>query len=324
MILTLVAFQLATIVTTVGYCTVEYVWPFIKRKFFTTNAIQQRLQLTRPLSLNKYEEDIAVSGAVHPSDIKSSFDDIGGHEQVIKELVGNLSAMLNPEDDPILAHLAKSRLYQPPSGILLYGPPGCGKTLIAKALAAESGARFINVPLSLLFDKWVGETEKYIEALFTLAKKIQPAIIFIDEIDSITRRRNEFDSGWNATMKSQFLSLWDGLLTDRSAHVVVLGATNRRQDIDEAFMRRLPLQFKIDLPDSQQRIKIIKVLLSDVKLSHDFSYTRLATITEGFSGSDLKEICRRTIMDASINRKSDPLTETDFLQFITTYGSDNR
>lgn len=98
-------------------------------------------------------------------------------------------------------------------GILLYGPPGCGKTLLAKAIAKEANLRFLVLPLSLILDKWVGETEKYLEALFTLARKIKPCVVFIDEIDALTRKRNPLDRDWNLTMKSHFLSLWDGIVS---------------------------------------------------------------------------------------------------------------
>lgn len=301
------------------YCSVEYIWPFVKRRLFPRNSIQEKLQLLHPIDLNKYEEDIAYAGAVHSSQIKTSFADVGGHDSVIEDLKNNLSAMLRDRQDPQISHLAQSKLYQPPSGILMYGPPGCGKTLIAKALAVESGARFINVPLSLLFDKWVGETEKYLEGLFTLAKKIQPCIIFIDEIDSLTRRRSEQDASWNSTMKSQFLTLWDGLLTDKETRIVLLGATNRRQDIDEAFMRRLPLQIKIDLPNAGQRAAILRVLLSDVTTNAKLSYTNLAASTHGFSGSDLREVCRRVIMEASRQRNLSPITEQDFVPVLDRF-----
>lgn len=170
------------------------------------------------MSLNRYEEEIAYN-AVHPSEIQTSFEEVGGHEEVVEELKLNISAMLKSPDMP--GSFASSKLFQAPKGILLYGPPGCGKTLLARALAVESGARFINLPLALVFDKWVGETEKYLEALFSLAQKIKPVIIFIDEIDSLTRRRNELDSGWSATMKSQFLTLWDGLLSGANSQIVV-------------------------------------------------------------------------------------------------------
>lgn len=130
--------------------------------------------------------------------------DIGGHEEIIANLKKNLNTIL---------HQPKSKLIQAPMGILLYGPPGCGKTLLAKAIAKEANLRFLVLPLSVVLDKWVGETEKYLGALFTLARKIKPCVIFIDEIDALTRRRNPLDRDWNLTMKSQFLSLWDGIVS---------------------------------------------------------------------------------------------------------------
>lgn len=309
---------------TVGYCTYEYVWPAIRRRFFSKSHIQQKLRLDHPISLNRYEEEIALSGAVSPADIKTTFDDIGGHDQVIDDLMDNLKAMLAGKNELASeSSLFLSKLYQPPSGILLYGPPGCGKTLIARALAGEAGARFLNVPLSLLFDKWVGETEKYIEALFSLARKIQPTIIFIDEIDSLTRRRSELDASWNSTMKSQFLSLWDGLLTDRSSQIVLLGATNRRQDIDEAFLRRLSLQIKISLPNVHQRAAILRVLLSDVGLHPDFNFEEIAEATEEFSGSDLREVCRRVVMEASSIHPDRLIDDKSFFPLIDRYWEEN-
>ena len=130
--------------------------------------------------------------------------DIGGHEEIIGNLKKNLTTIINQP---------KGKLLKGPMGILLYGPPGCGKTLLAKAIAKEANLRFLVLPISVILDKWVGETEKYLEALFTLARKIKPCIIFIDEIDALTRRRNPMDRDWNLTMKSQFLSLWDGIVS---------------------------------------------------------------------------------------------------------------
>ena len=155
------------------------------------------------IQLNKYEAEIAEN-AIHPSEITTRFQDIGGHVEVINTLKKNLSAIL---------HQPTSKLLKAPMGILLYGPPGCGKTLLAKAIAKDANLRFLVLPLSLVLDKWVGETEKYLEALFTLARKIKPCVIFIDEIDSLTRRRNPLDRDWNLTMKSHFLSLWDGIVS---------------------------------------------------------------------------------------------------------------
>lgn len=133
------------------------------------------------------------------------YKDIGGHEEIIGNLKKNLTTILNQP---------KGKLLKAPMGILLYGPPGCGKTLLAKAIAKEANLRFLVLPISVILDKWVGETEKHLEALFTLARKIKPCVIFIDEIDALTRRRNPMDRDWNLTMKSQFLSLWDGIVSN--------------------------------------------------------------------------------------------------------------
>lgn len=155
------------------------------------------------IQLNPYEAEIAEN-AVHPSEINTKFSDIGGHEEIISNLKKNLTTILNQP---------KGKLLTAPMGILLYGPPGCGKTLLAKAIAKEANLRFLVLPISVVLDKWVGETEKHLEALFTLARKIKPCVIFIDEIDAFTRRRNPMDRDWNLTMKSQFLSLWDGIVS---------------------------------------------------------------------------------------------------------------
>lgn len=121
--------------------------------------------------------------------------------------------------------------------------------MIAKALAKESGARFINLQVSTLFDKWFGESQKRTEAIFTLANKIQPVIIFIDEIDSFLRARRGDDHECTATMKTQFMTLWDGLTTSqRQNRILIIGATNRPEDVDGAILRRMPQMFYIGLP----------------------------------------------------------------------------
>ena len=107
------------------------------------------------------------------------------------------------------------------------GPPGCGKTMIAKATAREAGARFINLDVSQITDKWYGESQKLANAIFTLATKLSPCIIFIDEIDSLLRVRDSHDHEATAMVKAQFMQMWDGLETNSSATVMVLGATNR-------------------------------------------------------------------------------------------------
>ncbi|KAK5972909.1 hypothetical protein GCK32_002327 [Trichostrongylus colubriformis] len=145
-------------------------------------------------------------------------------------------------------------------GILLYGPPGCGKTLLAKAVARAAGCRFINLQVSNLTDKWYGESQKLAAAVFSVAQKFQPTIIFIDEIDSFLRDRQAHDHEATAMMKAQFMSLWDGFASTND-RVIVMGATNRPQDVDPAILRRMSARFAIPMPSEQQREQILKVII---------------------------------------------------------------
>jgi ATPase family AAA domain-containing protein 1 len=149
----------------------------------------------------------------------------------------------------------------------------------------------------MLTDKWYGESQKLAGAVFTLAVKLQPCIIFIDEIDSFLRSRNTNDHEATAMMKTQFMMLWDGLCTDNST-VIVMGASNRPGDLDKAILRRMPAQFHVGLPNEEQRIKILKLILEHENVSPNVNYVQLAKISNNFSGSDLRELCR----NASVHR----------------------
>ncbi|SCV73935.1 BQ2448_6365 [Microbotryum intermedium] len=243
------------------------------------------------LDLTEHEEIIAGE-VVHPSEINVTFKDIGGLEPIISQL---REAVIFPLCYPQVFESAAG-LFGPPRGVLLYGPPGCGKTMLAKALAKESGATFINMRVSTLTDKWFGESNKLVAALFSLAKKLQPSIIFIDEIDSFMRERRSSDHEVTGMMKAEFMSMWDGLATGNDTRILVLGATNRPNDIDAAILRRMPKRFSIKLPDSQQRRNILTLMLRDIKLDPSFSMDSLVRRTDGLSGSDLKEACRNAAM----------------------------
>uniref|UniRef100_A0A1A9WWC6 AAA+ ATPase domain-containing protein n=1 Tax=Glossina brevipalpis TaxID=37001 RepID=A0A1A9WWC6_9MUSC len=254
-----------------------------------------------PQQFNDYELMIA-SHIVVPSDIPVSWEDIAGLDTVIQEL--RESVVLPVRHRDFFNH---SKLWQAPKGVLLHGPPGCGKTLIAKATAKEAGMRFINLDVSMLTDKWYGESQKLASAVFSLASKIQPCIIFIDEIDSFLRSRNSNDHEATAMMKTQFMMLWDGLSTNNNITVIVMGATNRPQDLDKAIIRRMPAQFHIGLPNMEQRSQILKLILETENVHASVDYERLSKLTNGFSGSDLREMCR----NASVFRMREFMRATD-------------
>ncbi|KAJ6049932.1 uncharacterized protein N7446_006740 [Penicillium canescens] len=206
-----------------------------------------RGQKKKELTLNQYEQAVAMD-VVAPEDIAVSFEDIGGLDEIIEELK---ESVIYPLTMPHL-YASTSSLLTAPSGVLLYGPPGCGKTMLAKALASESGACFINLHISTLTEKWYGDSNKLVNAVFSLARKLQPAIVFIDEIDAVlgTRRSGEHEA--SGMVKAEFMTHWDGLTSANSTgepqRIVVLGATNRIQDIDEAILRRMPKKFPVTLP----------------------------------------------------------------------------
>ncbi|KAG8382186.1 hypothetical protein BUALT_Bualt05G0050600 [Buddleja alternifolia] len=234
---------------------------------------------------NEFEKRIRPE-VIPASDIGVSFADIGALDDIKESLQELVMLPLRRPD------LFEGGLLKPCRGILLFGPPGTGKTMLAKAIANEAGASFINVSMSTITSKWFGEDEKNVRALFTLAAKVSPTIIFVDEVDSMLGQRNR--AGEHEAMrkiKNEFMTHWDGLLTKPGERILVLAATNRPFDLDEAIIRRFERRIMVGLPSVENREKILRTLLSKEKVDQRLDFMELATMTEGYTGSDIKNLC---------------------------------
>jgi transitional endoplasmic reticulum ATPase len=220
--------------------------------------------------------------------------DIGGLEGVEQELKEAVEwPMKNPE---MFARLG----IKPPKGILLHGPPGCGKTLLARAVATESEANFITIKGPEIFSKWVGESEKAIREVFRKARMAAPAVIFFDEIDSLSPRRGLgfADSGVTERVISQLLTELDGIVSLED--IVVIAATNRPDIVDPAVLRpgRFDRLIYVPEPDEKSRLQIFKIYTKNMPLAKDVDLAELATMTKGYSGADIEALCRESAMYA--------------------------
>ncbi len=245
------------------------------------------------------------------------WEDIGGLEEVKKELREAVEWPLkNPE-------IFKRLGIKPPKGILLYGPPGCGKTLLARAVATESEANFITIKGPEVFSKWVGESEKAIREVFRKARMAAPAVIFFDEIDSLVPRRGLgfADSGVTERVISQLLTEMDGIVTLED--IVVIAATNRPDIVDPAVLRpgRFDRLIYVPEPDEKSRLEIFKIYTKNMPLAGDVDLKKLAEMTKNYSGADIEALCREAAMNAlrkDVNAKE--VTFTDFQEAMKKVG----
>ena len=245
------------------------------------------------------------------------WSDIGGLDEVKQELVEAVEwPMKNPE---VFSRLG----VRPPKGILIFGPPGCGKTLLARAVATESEANFITIKGPEVFSKWVGESEKAIREVFRKARMAAPAVIFFDEFDSLVPRRGMgfADSGVTERVISQLLTEMDGVLSLED--VVVIAATNRPDIIDRAVLRpgRFDRLIYVPEPDEKARGEIFKIYTKGMPLAEDVEMETLVRTTRGYSGADIQALCREAALNAlrrDLNSKI--VTSADFKEATSKIG----
>lgn len=244
-----------------------------------------------PLETNEDRKDqeelqSKVSSMILPEKPNVSWDDIAGL-QTAKQAI----------EDAMILPLRRVDLFKGMptwKGILLFGPPGCGKTLIAKAAASQCNATFFSVSAADVMIKWVGDSEQRIKALFESARKNQPSIIFIDEVDSLGMERSGEESAVSTRVLTQLLQMMDGIVGKPDDRIVVLGATNRPWTLDSAILRRFDKRIMIPLPDVDAREEMFKIALRkmpNLKLAGDVDMRELARLSEGFSGDDIKKAC---------------------------------
>ncbi len=244
-------------------------------------------------NLAENTNNLPVKSVIQVEKTEISFSDIGGQKEGKKEIQGISFALKNPG-------LYKHWGTKPPKGVLLFGPPGTGKTLMAKALATEARANFYNIKVSDMTSKWYGESEKRMQAVFDVAKKNGPSIIFFDEIDAIASQR---DSSHEATQRvvSTLLQNLDGI--ESIENIIVVASTNRLDAVDPAIKRpgRIDRLVEVPLPDDEGREHILRIHFAKAEktarryLFNEIDIDRLVALTKGMNGADLAEITRRTL-----------------------------
>jgi SpoVK/Ycf46/Vps4 family AAA+-type ATPase len=290
-------------------------------------SLLQLVQLYPEYSLNKvyiqraiaYQERIkALQGAVSPAEVRMELErDAEGSERTTEggrssyeELIVTEKPKVNWEEvvgldtakkaikEAIVYPVQRPDLFPLgwPRGILLFGPPGCGKTLIAAAVATEIDATFYSIDAASIMSKWLGEAEQNVAKLFGSARKSaiegKAAIVFVDELDSLMGQHSN-EVGGEIRVRNQFLKEMDGIVDKgKNLHVYVIGATNKPWDLDWAFIRRFQKRILVPLPDHHTRLMMLKLYTTNLQITQDVDLHELARLSEGFSGSDIRDVCQ--------------------------------
>jgi transitional endoplasmic reticulum ATPase len=270
----------------------------LERMKVTEHDFKEALKQIEPSSLRDVSVEVPTT----------RWEEVGGVERVRRILEESVELPFkNPQ---VYRHMG----IEPPRGILLYGPPGVGKTLLAKAAATESQANFISVKGPEVMSKWVGESEKAIRMIFKKARQASPSIVFIDEIDSIAPRRGlQNSSGVTERIVNQLLTSIDGL--ESLERVLVIAATNRPDIVDEALLRtgRFDRMLYVEPPNVAGRLEILKVHTRLMPLAEDVILNDIAAKTEGYVGSDIAALCREAGLTAiRENLKASKVTKAHF------------
>ena len=282
---------------------------------FSLRRILPKINLDEPIpgeiiqELKIQDEDfVKATNMIEPSAMREvmveipniSWEDIGGLEDIKQEL---REAVEWPLKHPKLFEKAGIR---PLNGILLFGPPGCGKTLLAKAIATESKSNFIAIKGPEIFSKWVGESERAVREIFRKARQAAPSIIYFDEIDAISAGRGAYESTHTfASIVNQILVEMDGI--ENRKGIVTIASTNRPDIVDPAFLRpgRFDRLIFVKEPDYEARLKILEVHTKDMPLAEEVSLKNIAQNTVGYSGADLENVCREAGMQAIRDKMED-------------------
>ncbi|HXX87264.1 MAG TPA: CDC48 family AAA ATPase [Candidatus Acidoferrum sp.] len=281
-------------------------------------AVLEKMEVTMDDFSNAYKEVTPTAMREVYIEVPTvHWDDIGGLDEAKQELK---EAVEWPLKSP---EIFKRLGIKPPKGILIYGPPGCGKTLLARGVATESEANFITIKGPEVFSKWVGESEKAIREVFRKARMAAPAVIFFDEIDSLSPRRGAgfADSGVTERVISQLLTEMDGLITLED--IVVIAATNRPDIVDPAVLRpgRFDRLIYVPEPDEKSRQQIFKIYTKEMPMAKDVNLAQLATLTKNYSGADIEALCRESALHAlRVNIEAKEVMMKDFEEALKKTG----